>query len=248
MAILGNGYGVGVHSGAISAALVLVAGCGRPHMAVPTDFVDDRIEFETVGRAGDDSEGEDALFEFGPFKVSGVKRNLTIDDGFENLEAFEPAKQRGFRFKLAGGGKTTLEGQCSERAPRRTKDLDGSITVEQDAPSLACTCKSSGTAVTQLFVEDLAGQYGGPLIIGDVGARVVGGYKLDSGERLQGRPAGFRVEEPDGTVAAAGILPGEAHVWLSTRLDKVDRQRIACALAGLMLWVPPPVSEDPDED
>lgn len=233
--------------GALTASTVLL-GCGGPQMAAPDDFHDGRVTLETDGRRGDETEGEEAAFSFGPYRVNNIRRDMTIDEGFENLEDFEPAAKRGFRYKLEGGGKARLDGRCSERAPQRERSLDGKVTVKQEAyPPLACTCEESGTPVAELFVEDLAGEYNGPLLIGGVEARVVGVYELENGDMRKGNPAGFLVRDHDGTVAAAGVLPGESRVLLRKHLEEPDRRLIVCGLVGLMLWVPPPVPEPEDD-
>jgi hypothetical protein len=235
---------VGKKSGGwLFASLLAVSGCGGPQMAAPTDFSDGKVEFETDGRSGDTSEGEAAEFTFGPYSVTRVERNLTVGDGFENLEGFEHAEKRGFSFLFGGGGKTKLSATCSERAPTKNKALDGTVTVEKErTPAIACRCEEAGQTVTQLFAEDLL-DITGPLTIGDVEAKVIGAYELDNGETVKGRPVGFRVEDSDGIVAGVGVMPGESVVWFRKGLEEPGRRRMACALTGLMLWVPPPMPE-----
>lgn len=217
-----------------------VAACGGPRMAAPDDFTDGKVEYETDGRSGDASEGEDAEFEFGPYSVSGVRRNLDVSsDELGDLENFAPADKRGFTYLLGGGGKTKLRAHCAERAPKKTKALDGSVTTADEEPPLACACDEAGNNVTQLFVEDLAGEYSGPLTVGGVDARVVGVYILANGDLRRGRPLGYRVEDSEGIVAGADVGSGESRVWFRKNLEEPSRRQIACALAGLMLWVPP---------
>jgi hypothetical protein len=212
-------------------------------MAAPNDLGDGRVEYETDGRSGDATEGEDANFEFGPYSVSAVKRNLTIEEGLGNSDDFEPAKERGFSFLLGGGGKTKLRGNCNERAPAQEKALDGTVTEVAGEPPLACMCEEGGSTVTQLFVEDLAGEYNGPLAVGGIEARVIGAYNLENGDLRRGRPLGYRVEDSEGTVAAADVGSGESRVWFRKDLEEPSRRQLACALAGLMLWVPRSAAE-----
>lgn len=242
-----NGQWGGLTKGLSSAVALVVMGCGGPQMAPPEDFSDGKIEFETDGRSGDEDEGEDAEFSFGPYSVSDVERGLTPSEGLENLEDFEPAKERGFTFLFAGGGKTKLRGTCAERKANEEKKLDGTVEVKSErTPSFACTCSKAGQTVTQLFTEDLL-DITGPLIVGDIEAKVIGTYELDNGETVKGRPVGFRVEDPDGVVAAAGVMPGESNVWFRKGLEEPGQRRIACALAGLLLWVPPPMTAPKEE-
>lgn len=223
--------------------------CGGAQVAKPDDFGEKTQRLETVGRDGDASEGEDAAFDLGPYSVRGVDRGLTFKGGFDDLDGFRPAPQRGYRFELRSRrkGSTTLQGKCSERAAKTIEDLDGSRKVIEEEAALACICEEPGTALTRFYVEDLGGQYGGPIAVAGVSGRVVGAYELDDGDRLVGRPAGFRIEDQEGTVAAGGILPGDTRVWIRQRLAEEDKQRLVCALAGLMLWVPPAWPE-PAED
>ncbi len=227
------------------------AGCGTAAMRAPTDFDPGQVEFETDGRDGEASEGEDAAFTLGPYQVGDVRRNLSLKkSGFDGVDGFVPAKKRGYRFAVTGGGEKELTGECSEAALQTTEELDGSLSVTEDDASLACICAAAGIPVTRLFVEDIAGQYAGPFSVGGVGARVVASYELENGDRLVGRPAGFRVEDEKGTVAAAGILPGDVSVWVREGLVEPERSQLVCGLVGLMLWVPrawPEPKEDEDD-
>ena len=210
-------------------------------MAAPDDFTEGKVEYETDGRSGDASEGEDAEFEFGPYSVSGVRRNLDVSsEELGELEDFEPADKRGFTFLLGGGGKTKLRAHCAERAAKETKALDGTVTKVEEEPPFACACDEAGTNVAKLFVEDLAGEYNGPLTVGGVDARVVGVYILANGDLRRGRPLGYRIEDSEGIVAGADVGSGESRVWFRKHLEEPNRRQIACALAGLMLWAPEP--------
>lgn len=224
----------------VSATLLLLGGCGGPQMAAPNDFSDGEVEYETDGHSGEATEGENADFEFGPYKVTSVERDLTLSDELKEFNDFKAAEKRGFTFLLGGGGKTKLRGHCAERAPKKDKALDGTVTTVEEEPPLACTCEEAGSTVTDMFVEDLAGEYNGPLNVGGIEARVVGSYTLENGDLRRGRPLGYRIEDSEGTVAAADVGEGESRVWFRKQLEEPSRRQIACALAGLMLWVPPP--------
>lgn len=226
--------------GPVGATLLLLGGCGGAQMAAPSDFSDGKVEYETDGRTGTATEGEDADFEFGPYQVTAVERNLTLSDELKDFNDFKAADKRGFTFLLGGGGKTKLRGHCAERAPKENKALDGTVTVEAEEPPLACACEEAGSTVTDMFVEDLAGEYNGPLNVGGIEARVVGAYTLENGDLRRGRPLGYRIEDSEGTVAAADVGEGESRVWFRKHLEEPSRRQIACALAGLMLWVPRP--------
>jgi len=222
----------------LTGAAVSVAGCGKVHMAAPEGYDTGMDRLTTVGRADTDDE-TGAGFKLGPYKIGDVKRNQSIQKGFDDIKDFKPAKKGGFRYELAGGADGKLDGQCMPRAIKKKSRLDGSIDVEDEKPTLGCTCALNGDTVAHLFVEDLAGEYGGPVIVGDVQARALGTYKLENGDELDELPAGYRIWDGHGAVAAAEVVTGEAHVWLKEGLLEPDRRRIVCVMAGLMLWERP---------
>ena len=233
----------------VAVTLLAAVGCGGSTMAAPTDIGEKMLTLHSDGRDGDASEGEDASFDLGPYQIRGVKRDLTFKRGFDDLDGFKPAAQRGYRFKVKASGREKLEytGHCAERAKKTIEDVDGSVSIIEEDAALACVCEGLGTDESRFYVEDLGGQYLGPISIGGVSARVVASYELDNGGKLEGRPAGFRVEDEEGTVAAADVLPGDSEVWLRGSVGVQDQARLVCALVGLMLWVPPAWPE-PDED
>lgn len=213
--------------------LVTVASCGVPHMALPKEFKRDMAQLTTDGRKG----GAGSEFELGPYKVESIERRLSNTEGFDVFENFEPATRGGYRFSLSRGGKGKLSGKCAPPEPKKNVDLDGSVIVKEES-SLACVCEQKGKEVARLFLEDLGGEYGGPLVVGEVQARATGIYKLDNGEK-QPRPAGYRVDDDSGPVSALDVLSGEARVWLKNGLEEPGRSRLVCAMVGLMLWTPP---------
>ena len=223
--------------------LVAVVGCGGPQMARPDGFKEEMDKLKTEGRDGPTLDGADEAYTFGPYTVDGVKRNVKTSEGFDLFEGFEPAEAGAFRFSLKGGGEKKLSGRCAERAAKKSEALDGTVTKEREL-SLACVCEAGGDQVASAFVEDLAGEFGGPVIASGVDAQVTGVYELDNGERVRGQPAGYRIDDSSGPVAAAGVLPGETRVWIKSGLEEPDRRRMACILAGLMLWFPPRPEQD----
>jgi hypothetical protein len=221
-------------------ALITAVGCGGgaasgggAHMAVPKDFSKDLDQLTIQGRDGK-SKGP---FEFGPYRVDRVKPKSFTAADFDMFDNFEPAEEGSYQFPLTGK-KEKLTGQCAQPAPKKTTDLDGTVTVEKHS-ALACWCAMGKKSVAELFLEDLAGEYAGQVVIGEVKARVGGIYKLENGDKLEDRPAGYRVDDEDGPVAAIDALPGEAHVWLKHGLQEPERQRLVCTLVGMMLWDPP---------
>jgi hypothetical protein len=234
---LRNLHGLGPLLGFIGVALATTTACGGQRVKLPSDFDKGMDHFVTDGRDGPSETGEDEEYELGPYLVKGVKRNLTIDQGWDIFEDFEPARKSGYRYSLSGGGSKKLTGKCAEQAPKKTKKLDGTVETEEEE-GVACICELSGAIAAQVRVRDLAGEYGGQLNVADALANVVGIYRLVDGERIKGRPAGYSAEDENGALAAIETLPGEAHVWLKRRLKEPGRRRLVCALAGLMLWFP----------
>jgi hypothetical protein len=229
--------------GLSSLALVAVVCCGGTHIVLPAEFADDMDRLAAEGDWGAAAGGDEEAFEIGPYKIDGVTRGLTISEGFDKFENFEPAPKGAYRYSFAGGGAKKLAGKCAVRAPKETKRLDGTVIAEREL-SLACTCERGGDIVARVFVEDLAGEYGGPLVVRDVEAQATGVYKLDNGEQLKDRPAGYRIEDASGPVAAAEVLPGAGHVWIKRGLEEPGRREMMCVLAGLMLWIWPEQQKD----
>ncbi len=221
---------------ACGVVLVVMSGCAGRHMALPEGFDDGMDQYTTDGRRGRASDGADEPIALGPYQVENVKRDLSHSKGFEMFEGFQPAPKSGYSYRLAGG-KKKLTGKCAERAEKKETDLDGSVTTKK-LIGLACTCELEGHSVAHAFVEDLGGEYGGPLVVGPVEAKMAGVYKLSNGDKLKGRPAGYRVDDDAGAVAAMDVLPGEARVWIKHGLVEPGRAHLVCSLVGLMLWLP----------
>jgi hypothetical protein len=223
-------------------AWLAVAGCGGAKIALPVEFDDGMDQLVTDGRNGDARDGTKDAIEIGPYTIDGVKRGLSGSKGFEAFDGFEAIDKSGYSFSLAGGGKQKLSGKCAMPAAKPPKEGEAA-TPTDERPALACVCELGGKTVARVLVEDLAGEYGGPLVVGDVDARAVGVYKLRSGDKLVGRPAGYEVDDATGAVAAVEVLPGSSHVWIKKRLLEPGRRGLMCTLAGLMLWIRPDQGE-----
>ena len=224
-------------------ALVAVAGCGGPHIKVPAEY-DEGMDLLTAdGRDDFTEDGAEEEYQLGPYRIHGVQRNLSGLKGFDMFEGFEPDKKGGYRYSLSGGGAHKLTGKCAIRSAQADKELDGSLTTQEQA-SLGCTCEAKNKSVAHVFVEDLAGEYGGPLVVGNQQARATGVYRLDNDDKVKGRPAGYIIEDTEGAVAAADVLPGEGHVWVKQGIEEPSRRRLVCAIAGLMLWPTKPQAAD----
>ncbi len=218
-------------------------GCGGPQMAQPDGFGDNMQVLETDDRDGPSEDGSEEEYTIGPYKVRNVKRNQTNSDGFDQFDDFEPANKSVYRYVFGGGEGIRYAGKCGLRAPKSTKDVDGSVSTERDV-SLACFCQEGKDNVGRVFVEDLAGEYGGPVSIGDVEAQATGVYKLDNDDKRRAFPAGWRIDDDNGEVAAVGTMPGESTVWVKKGIKEPGKSKLMCLLAGLMLWFPP---EEPEE-
>ena len=223
--------------GLTGALLVAAVGCGGPQMARPDGFKEEMDKFVAEGRDGRTPDGVEESFKIGPYTIDDVKRNLSGAEGLDMFGDFEAADKSGYRFKLSGGADNKLTGRCARPAPKKSKHLDGSVDVEKET-ALACSCELEGESVAYTYVEDLAGEYGGQMVASGVQAQITGVYDLDNGERVKGRPAGYRIDDDDGAVAAAGVLAGESSVWIKSSLEEPDRRRMMCILVGLMLWFP----------
>jgi len=219
-----------VFSGALS--VFVLAGCGGPGMKIPSDFAEGLKEMSTKGR-GSNVQGEKG-FEFGPYSVTDVERGKSSASGWDVIEGFKPAKDGGFRYSFKGGADRTLIGKC---APAKGEKA-GEFSIGDELEAVGCTCQKGTKSVAHLFVEDLAGEYAGPLVVGDVEVRATGIYRLANDKQLK-VPVGYRVDDESGPVGGVQVLPGKTTAWIRGDLRKLDRQGLACLFAGLMLYVPP---------
>jgi hypothetical protein len=149
------------------------------------------------------------------------------------IEEFTPAKKGGFRYRFRGGADRTLVGKCAPAVAEKA----GEFSVSDMMEGVGCTCQKGTKSVSHLFVEDLAGEYGGPIVVGEVEVRATGVYKLANDKKLD-TPAGYRVDDESGPVGAVEVVPGKANAWIRGDLRALDRQGLACLFAGLMLYIP----------
>lgn len=214
---------------------VALSGCGGPKMKVPSDLEQDMDVLTTKGRKGTTREG--GGFEFGPYRVEEVQRDWSNPKGFEVFEGFTPSDGGGYKYRFAGGGERSMTGKCATPEPEQIQELDGSVTVKEQSQTVACLCELGTKIEAQLFVEDLAGEFGGPVVVRDVELRATGIYGLANGDKNP-VPAGYQIDAEDGPVAGFEVLPGKARLWLREDLKKQDARALSCAIAGLMLFEP----------
>ncbi len=224
-----------VFAGALSG--FVLAGCGGPGMKIPSDFSEGMKKMSTKGR-GSNVAGEKG-FELGPYSVSDVERGASSKSGWDVIEDFTPAREGGFRYSFRGGADRSLIGKC---APAKGEKA-GEFSVGDELEAVGCTCQKGTESVAHLFVEDLAGEYAGPLVVGDVEVRATGIYRL-ANDKQEKVPVGYRVDDESGAVGGVQVLPGKATAWIRGDLRKLDRQGLACLFAGLMLYIPPKEKED----
>jgi len=220
---------------AVALAAVALAGCGGPKMKVPPDLEKDMDVLTTKGRRGTTRDG--GGFEFGPYRVEEVQRGWSNPKGFDVFEDFTPLPGGGYKYTFAGGGERSMTGKCATPEPEKIQELDGSVTVKEKSQTVACLCELGAKVEAQVFVEDLAGEFGGPVIVRDVELRATGIYGLANGDKHP-VPAGYQIDADDGPVAGVEVLPGKARIWIREDLKKQDARALSCAVAGLMLFEP----------
>lgn len=228
----GGLWGAGL-VGLLCASLV---GCAGPRLKVPSDLGEDMDVLVTKGRQGTDGRGSKG-FSFGPYRVEEIQREWSSKSAFESFEGFTPLKDGGYRYRFAGAGEKSLTGMCAVPAPEKTKELDGSVTITERDATIACLCQIGKKTEASVFVEDLAGEFGGPVVVRDVELRATGLYQLQKGGKHP-VPAGYQIDSEDGPVGGVEVLPGKARVWIREGLRKPDQRALACALSGLMLFQP----------
>lgn len=227
--------------GAVALAAVALVGCGGPKMKVPADLEKDMDVLTTKGRRGMTRDG--GGFEFGPYRVEEVQRGWSNPKGFDVFEDFTPQPGGGYKYRFAGGGERSMTGKCATPEPEKIQELDGSVTVKEKSQAVACLCELGAKVEAQVFVEDLAGEFGGPVVVRDVELRATGIYGLANGDKHP-VPAGYQIDAEDGPVAGVEVLPGRARIWIREDLKKQDVRALACAIAGLMLFEPEIAADD----
>lgn len=247
MGVAGSSSGLGLW--AYGLLLGSVVGCGAPRMAVPEELDDVMDELVTDGRKKSPPKKQEEGWDLGPYQIRRVQwqssESFDISEAFKLFDNFTPDPQGGYRFKFKGGGDQTLIGKCSVPAPERAKEVDGSVTVTE-VDALACSCWSGDDHVSQVYVEDLAGEWGGPVLVGTAEARATAIYESTRGEKFD-EPAGYRVDTDDDAVGAVEVVPGKARLWLRHNLEEPDRRRLACVLVGLMLYGMPEQGSDAED-
>jgi hypothetical protein len=231
-----SGSSVRAFGGALALGGTLaLLGCGGPSLKAPSDLGKDLKVATTKGRKGTTKTG--GGFAFGPYRVEDVQRAWSNPKPFEVFEKFTPKTGAGYRYRFAGGGEKSLQGKCAVPEPEELHELDGTVTVKEQDQTLACVCLLGDQLEARLFVEDLAGEFGGPLIVRDVELRATGLYQLSNGQKHP-VPAGYQIDSEDGPVAGVEVLPGKARVWIRKDLKSQDERALSCALAGLLLYEP----------
>jgi hypothetical protein len=218
-------------------SVFVLAGCGGAGMKVPSDFGEGMKEMSTKGRGS--KVASEKGFEFGPYSVSDVERGESSKSGWDVIDGFAPAREGGFRYHFAGGADRSLIGKC---APAKGEKA-GEFSIGDELEAVGCTCQKGTESVAHLFVEDLAGEYAGPVVVGDVEVRATGIYRLANDKQLK-VPAGYRVDDEGGAVGGVQVLPGKSTAWIRGDLRKLDRQGLACLFAGLMLYIPSQKKDD----
>jgi hypothetical protein len=158
----------------------------------------------------------DESFRLGPYAVTDVHRLQNSSEQFAVALSDGDETSGGYEYTVVHG-KTALRGSC--RTALRGKKL-------------ACSCASTTTTAT-LSIQDVAGTFEGTLATSAARHRVTSVHELEGGAG-QNEPSGYRVDG-SGVVGAVDVMaPGR--VWLRKKLAETERNELACAFVGLMLF------------
>ena len=180
----------------------------------------------------------DETFGLGPYRVSRVDRDWDSGSasGFSIADfGFSSGKTEGGYVYLFETPEGRMQGQCLTKVKDAELSL-GSVSFESRVAGLSCICSRGKTEVARVSVQaDITEGYNGILTTGDRQYKVVSINAREGG--WSSGPTGYRIDS-DRPIGAVEVLkPGR--IWLARNFGEPQRGRLACNLAGLMLYLPP---------
>jgi len=225
------------------AALALTA-CHAAKLAVPSDVLGATEALEVTNRSSATGMFVNEDFEIGAFRVRGVDRSATRASKWSAGTTTQTTSDGGYTYRLEGG-EVPLEGTCrstSERTSGRDFLFGGTASIGR--ASFDCSCGpdarvglQTGVSATIPVPNGESPLYTGNLLLGDKTFHVRSLHGFEGGASVL-EPAGYRADKDGVPFAAVDVLaPGR--VFLPREVTSIDRARLTCLLAGVMLYVPP---------
>lgn len=178
-------------------------------------------------------------FQLGPYQVSQVQRSWASSDS-SSLGLFSTKTQRqGFSYRFKG--QRDWDGRCEFRATE--KGLKIGVQLENSKATLDCSCRH-GELTVRLELKDEWKPLEGRLYVAGAEYRMsqIGERRSQNGmpveQSLKSPALGYRVDSLRGSAIAAVEVLHPGRLWQQRQLPAEQREPMACALAGLMLYGP----------
>jgi hypothetical protein len=178
-------------------------------------------------------------FQVGPYQVSHVKRGWTSSDS-SSLGLFSSKTQKqGFSYRFKG--QRDWDGSCEYRS--KEQGLKIGMQLENNKAALDCSCRH-GEQTVRLELKDEWKPLEGRLYVGGAEYRMsqIAERRTQNGmpveQSLKSPALGYRVDSLRGSAIAAVEVLHPGRIWQQRQLPADQREPMACALAGLMLYGP----------
>ncbi|OYU26749.1 MAG: hypothetical protein CFE41_14835 [Burkholderiales bacterium PBB2] len=226
---------------ALLATLLGVSACVTTptRMAAPGDLGQTAEVLDVGARAQGTGLFAAEDFQVGPYQVSHVKRGWTSSEG-SSLGLFSSKTQKqGFSYRFKG--QRDWDGSCEYRS--KEQGLKIGVQLENNKATLDCSCRH-GEQTVRLELKDEWKPLEGRLYVGGAEYRMsqVAERRTQNGmpveQSLKSPALGYRVDSLRGSAIAAVEVLHPGRIWQQRQLPAEQREPMACALAGLMLYGP----------
>jgi hypothetical protein len=216
---------------------ILIVGLGNvacgpaARMVAPSDLAGKSRVLEVADRSKATGALANESFKLGDYQIVEVDRDWNSSSSFGAGAYGAGNKTTGYTFQFKAGG-TTWKGTCASLAKGKSV---GSISFA-NSTDVTCGCESGGEKVT-LKVGGETEATGGTFTAGSKTYQVSGVDETDK-SYFGAKPVGYRLDDGETAYAAVETMrPGR--VWLHEDVSEPEAAAISCALAGMMLYIPP---------
>lgn len=206
--------------------------CGPgARMVAPADLAGQSKVLEVANRSTATGALVNESFQLGEYQITDVDRDWNSSSSFGAGAYGSGKKTTGYTFQLKASG-TTWKGTCASLA-KGTSMGDLSFANSTD---VTCECRSDKEKVT-LKVGGQTAATSGTFKAGAKTYQVTGIDKTDK-SYFGAKPVGYRLDDSGSPYAAVETMrPGR--VWLHKDVSEPEAAATSCALAGMMLYLPP---------
>lgn len=175
-------------------------------------------------------------FEFGPYRISKVKRSVVSKSGFSFGASSKETQKSNFGFQFNGGGQT-WQGRCDFKSRERAVALGKSTHLSNRQSQLHCSCNNAAEQAT-LNLDDEWLPMEGQMQLGASAFSVTQVTPRRSEGGLTEAALGYRVRAGNGSHPAAVEVLYPGRIWLQRDLPAEQAEPMACLLSALMLYGP----------